>query len=163
MQAYLEQAKFQNLSSLASKSEIQDEVALESQEATHSISESDVQMQEKGILSQYAELYDRNHDFIGWIKVPNTKIDYPVMLIPSEPEYYLHWAFDKTNSQSGTPFIGAGGTVDSDCLIVYGHNMKNRTMFGELSHYQDRNFWGKNKAFTFDTLYEHREYEVLRH
>lgn len=113
------------------------------------------------ILPEYADLYERNHDFAGWLSVPNTKINYPVMLTPSEPEYYLRRSFDKETSLNGTPFIGKGGTADSDCLIIYAHNMKQGAMFGHLSHYQDQNFWNETKTFTFDSLYEHRVYEVF--
>ena len=102
-----------------------------------------------------------NNDFIGWLSIPNTKIDYPVMFTPDEPEYYLRRSFDKRDSQSGTPFIGKGGNIDSDCFIIYGHNMKNDTMFGTLDNYADEDFWRENKTFSFNTLYEYREYEVF--
>ena len=54
------------------------------------------------------------------------------MLTPNEPDYYLYRSFDKTESSSGTPFIGEGGDINSDVFIIYGHNMKNDTMFGTL-------------------------------
>ena len=109
----------------------------------------------------YQNLYEMNNDFIGWLTISNTNIDYPVMFTPDEPEYYLRRAFDKTSSQSGTPFIGENGNIDSDCLIIYGHNMKNDTMFGTLDNYADKDFWMENKIFFFNTLYEYREYEVF--
>lgn len=109
----------------------------------------------------YQNLYEMNNDFIGWLTISNTNIDYPVMFTPDEPEYYLRRAFDKTSSQSGTPFIGENGNIDSDCLIIYGHNMKNDTMFGTLDNYADKDFWMENKIIFFNTLYEYREYEVF--
>lgn len=109
----------------------------------------------------YDELYEMNSDFIGWLNIPNTNIDYPVMFTPGEPEYYLRRAFDKTSSQSGTPFIGENGNIDSDCLIIYGHNMKDDTMFGTLDKYVDRDFWKENRTFSFNTLHEYRKYEVF--
>ncbi len=112
-------------------------------------------------LKGYSVLYEQNNDFAGWLKIPNTPINYPVMYTPGEPEYYLYRAFDGTSSKSGTPFIGKDGAVDTDCLIIYGHNMKNDTMFGTLDNYIEENFWRKNKFFSFDTPYEQREYEVF--
>lgn len=156
-QAQREQSEFAQLSALLEAAETQEKI----HQPPDSASQSDVQAQEQKMIPQYAQLYERNHDFAGWLNVPHTKIDYPVMLTPAEPEYYLHRGFDQTNSRSGTPFIGADGRLDSDCLIIYGHNMKNGTMFGELQHYQEQAFWEKNQTFTFDTLYERREYEVF--
>lgn len=109
----------------------------------------------------YEELYHMNNDFIGWLSIPNTKVDYPVMYTPNEPEYYLRRGFDKTYFQSGTPFIGENCTIDSDCLIIYGHNMKNGTMFTTLENYKDKEFYEENKVFSFNTLDEYRNYEVF--
>ena len=109
----------------------------------------------------YAVLYKQNHDFAGWLTVPDTNIDYPVMYTPDDPDYYLHRAFDGSDSISGTPFVGDGGTIDSDCFIIYSHNMKNDTMFGTLDKYSDEAFFQENPTFTFTTLTETRTYEVF--
>lgn len=136
---------------------------LVSQQTVQSIEEENMPFEtnETALLPQYATLYEKNSDFVGWLKIENTEINLPVMLTIDEPEYYLHRAFDKSSSQSGTPFIGMNGSTNSDCLIIYGHNMKNKTMFGTLDYYTDRDFWTKNKSLFFDTLYEKREYEVF--
>ena len=113
------------------------------------------------ILPQYAAYYKMNPDFAGWLRLKNTKINYPVMLTPDEPEFYLKRAFDRSSSISGTPFIGVGCDTDSDCIIIHGHNMKNDTLFGTLDYYKDKSFWKKNPTVFFDTLYEKREYAIL--
>ena len=59
-----------------------------------------VPISEPSPLPQYAELAKENSDLFGWIKIEGTKVDYPVMYTPDEPEYYLHRAFDKTKSTS---------------------------------------------------------------
>lgn len=117
--------------------------------------------QEKAILSQYAELYARNSDLTGWLSIKNAGIDLPVMLTPDEPEYYLRRGFDRESTQSGTPFIGVGADEDSDCFIIHGHKMKNKTMFGTLDYYEDNEFWKDNKTISFNTLYEQRNYEIF--
>lgn len=111
--------------------------------------------------SPYTALHNQNPDFVGWLYLSNTKIDYPVMCTPDEPEYYLHRAFDGTSSSSGTPFIGAGDDIDSDCFIIYGHNMKNDSMFGTLDKFKSKEFWTENPAFSFTTTTEEREYAVF--
>ena len=63
-------------------------------------------------------LYAQNSDLVGWIRVDGTRIDYPVMQTPDNPEYYLHRDFNKEYSDSGTPFLDAnsriGGTWNWD-------------------------------------------------
>lgn len=93
----------------------------------------------------YTDLYEKNNGFAAWITIPNTNIDYPVMLTPNEPEYYLYRSFDKTESSSGTPFIGEGGDINSDVFIIYGHNMKNDTMFGTWIFMQKRSSFIKRR------------------
>lgn len=112
-------------------------------------------------FTEYAVLSEENSDFAGWLHVDNTEIDYPVMYTPDDPEYYLHRAFDTSYSQSGTPFIGENSTIDSDYMIIYGHNMKNSTMFGTLDFFAEKAFWEENPTFSFTTVTERREYEVF--
>ena len=111
--------------------------------------------------TEYYLLYEKNNDFVGWLSVDNTKINYPVVFTPDEPEYYLRRAFDKTDSIAGTPFIGESGTIDSDLFIIYGHNMKNDTMFGMLERYKKKSFWQEHPTVQFTTLTEQREYEIF--
>ena len=111
--------------------------------------------------TKYYLLHEQNPNFVGWLTMDNTAVNYPVMYTPDEPEYYLRRAFDGSYAVSGTPFIGTGATIDSDCFIIYGHNMDNGTMFGTLDHYQDPTFFKANPRFTFTTLTEKRTYEVF--
>lgn len=113
------------------------------------------------ILPQYAQLYQQNPDMVGWIKIEGTAIDYPVMHTPAAPEKYLHVNFEGAYSYPGVPFVDAACTMDSDNLLIYGHNMPNGTMFRSLMQYQQKNFWQNHPTIVFNTLYEEQEYEVL--
>ncbi len=115
---------------------------------------------EPPILSHMARLHAINPDIAAWIRVDSTKINYPVMFTPNEPQKYLRKAFDGKYSESGVPFIG-GGTLESDNIIIYGHNMKNGTMFSDLLKYERKDFWEAHKTVYLDTLYEQREYEII--
>ena len=103
-----------------------------------------------------SSLYEQNSDLIGWIQVPDTRIDYPVMQTKDDPEFYLHNDFNKEYSVSGTPFLDAGSTVlgpEEDITwnwLIYGHNMKFGTMFHDLQEFDSKEFWDKHKTFTFD-------------
>lgn len=113
------------------------------------------------ILPQYAELAQQNQEFYGWIKIDNTIVDYPVMHTPDDPEKYLHLNFDGAYSIAGTIFMDYRCSTQSDDLILYGHNMKNKTMFGSIMNYQDETYWREHQIIRFDTRYEQREYQVV--
>ncbi|MDR0357448.1 MAG: class B sortase [Clostridiales Family XIII bacterium] len=115
------------------------------------------------IAEKYRILLKRNADFVGWLRVYDTDIDYPVMQTPREQEYYLHRNFDKEYSRAGTLFAAAGGDIGrpSDVIIVYGHKMKNGSMFGKLSKVSDPDFYEGHRFIRFDTLNERRSYLIF--
>ncbi len=111
-------------------------------------------------------LYERNHDMVGWIQIEDTHVDYPVMQTVNDPEFYLHRNFKKEYSAAGTPFVDAASDMKgaSSNWIIYGHNMKNHTMFHDLVKYSDQEFYDKHRRFSFDTLksiHGDAEYEVV--
>lgn len=110
---------------------------------------------------RFAELVERNNDFIGWLSIDGTAINYPVMYTPEEPEYYLQRDFDKNSSKSGIPFIGEGCTIESDNILLYGHNMKNGTMFSDLLKFRDKEYWEQHPYISFDTLERSANYEII--
>jgi len=113
-------------------------------------------------LIAYRELYSRNNDFAGWIKIEGTRIDFPVMQTVDDPEYYLKRNFEKQYSVYGTPFIDAGCNLeDYDNLTIYGHNMKSGAMFAGLLDYVSEDFYQQHTIIQFDTLDEIGEYEIV--
>jgi len=77
-----------------------------------------------------AVLMEQNQDCLGWMYIEGAGVDYPVM--------YIRRGFDKSYSHSGVPFMDWRCTPDSDNRIIYGHNMKNNTMFSGLVNYTDK-------------------------
>ncbi|MBR4462580.1 MAG: class B sortase [Erysipelotrichaceae bacterium] len=116
---------------------------------------------ETKMLPQYIELHEMNQEFFGWISVEGTEIDYPVMYSPERPNYYLHRAFDGSYSFSGVPFVDSHCPYDGNYYLIYGHHMKNRTMFGQLTDYTNHEFYKEHQLIRFDTLFEQREYVVM--
>ena len=57
------------------------------------------------ILPEYAKLYEQNSDIVGWIRIDNTQINYPVMQSPQEPNFYLKHGFDKEYTDYGCPYM----------------------------------------------------------
>ena len=114
-----------------------------------------------GRLTRYDALYQQNNDLAGWLSFPETALDCPVMYTPEDPEKYLRMAFDGSYAISGSLFIGDGSSPDGSNVIVYGHNMKNGTMFGGLTAYAQEDYAKAHPVFRLDTLTEEREYRVI--
>ncbi len=96
-------------------------------------------------------LITENADCIGWLSINGTNISYPVMYSPSEPQKYLRRNFYGKYSQSGVPFLDGRCDIRSTNLIIYGHNMKNGTMFSDLKRYVDRDFLNAHRTVKFET------------
>lgn len=96
-------------------------------------------------------LIAENADCIGWLSVDGTNISYPVMHTPSDPQKYLRRNFYGKYSQSGVPFLDGRCDLQSTNLIIYGHNMKNGTMFSDLKKYVNREFLNTHRTVKFET------------
>ena len=86
------------------------------------------------VLFEYQPLYEINRDMVGWIQIDGTAIDYPVVQSPYENNFYLRRNFYKQNATCGTIYVREACDVNlpSDNVTVYGHNMRNGTMFADL-------------------------------
>lgn len=112
-------------------------------------------------LPDYASLAAQNPDMIGWIYIPGTDKNYPVMYTPDDPEYYLHRNFEKEYSFSGTPFVDGRNQLTDNQIIVYGHRMSNGSMFHDLLNYEDESWFQQYPTFRFDSITEKREYQII--
>lgn len=111
---------------------------------------------------KYKVLYEQNNDFIGWISVEGTNVNYPVMQSTDNPDFYLKHGFDKAYSNYGVPYLDeACATGLSNNLVIYGHNMKNGTMFHDLLKYSATGYWEEHPVIRFDTLSQLSEYQVV--
>ena len=114
------------------------------------------------VLEKYKKLYSQNKSLIGWLKIDDTNIDYPVMQTVNN-EYYLDHNYNQKYDKNGSIFL------DKDCditnpgtnMIIYGHHMKSGKMFGKLNLYSNRDYYEKHKYIQFDTIYEEGIYEVM--
>ncbi len=106
-------------------------------------------------------LQRENPELVGWLTMAGAGVDYPVMQSPARPNFYLDHNFAGEESKSGLPYIDEACDAAGVNRIVYGHNMKNGTMFGSLSRYLDADFFAANAAFTFDTASGRESYRVI--
>lgn len=123
---------------------------------------TDEQPEPKEVLAEYKNLLNKNKKLIGWLKIDDTNIDYPVMQT-SDNVYYLDHNLNQEYDKNGSIFM------DRDCdvlkpstnYIIYGHHMKNGSMFGKLDLYEDENYCKEHPYIRFDTIYEKGTYEVM--
>ena len=105
----------------------------------------------------FAELLRYNPDTVGFLTIGET-VDLPVVQRENDNEYYLTHAYSGEEAREGALFLDGANRLSDENLIVYGHNMRNGTMFGELSSFGEREFLLKNAVVRFDTLYENSLY-----
>lgn len=112
--------------------------------------------------AKYKVLYEENSDFIGWISIDGTNVNYPVMQTVDTPDFYLKHGFDKAYSNYGVPYLDEScATGLSNNLVIYGHNMKNGSMFHDLLNYSTVSYWEDHQIIRFDTLSQFNEYLVV--
>lgn len=114
------------------------------------------------ILDEYKTLYNKNKKLIGWLKIDDTIIDYPVMQT-SNNEYYLTYNFHQEYDKNGSIFMDfqCKAYPRSQNLILYGHHMKSGQMFGDLEKYTKKSYYESHSVIQFDTIYEKGTYQVM--
>lgn len=115
------------------------------------------------ILDQYAILYSMYPDVVGWIKIDGTPIDYPVMQDTTGGEYYLNHNFEGKDDNKGAPFVDADSRLKplDKNIVIYGHNTRDGSMFGNLDNYLEQKFYEKHPTISFDTIYETGTYQIV--
>jgi len=118
----------------------------------------------QGMQSKFAELYDINSDIVGWIEVPGTVIDYPVVQ-GNDNSFYLDHTFYKEENRYGAIFADVENEISENKtnqnILLYGHQMMDDSMFTELSKYRNLEFYKENPVFYFDTLYENKKWKIF--
>lgn len=133
----------------------------EREEPASEVDSSSQQEEASSRLQAYQALAEENPDLIGWVSIPGTGVDYPVLYTPQDPEYYLRRDFYGEYAVSGSIFAGEGWTPGGAHTILYGHNMDDGSMFAALLDYQEEDFAREHSTVRFDTLEEEGEYQVV--
>ncbi|MGN7312346.1 class B sortase [Alkalicoccobacillus gibsonii] len=113
-------------------------------------------------MSSFSELLSINQDMIGWIHIGNTLIDYPV-LQSSDNEYYLDRNYKEEETRAGSIFLDYRNdmTANPKHTILYGHRMKDASMFSGLTKFMEEDFFRDPPTMYFDTLFEQYDLEVF--
>ncbi len=114
------------------------------------------------ILPEYALVHQKNQRLIGWVKIDDTVVDYPVMQTVNN-EYYLDHNFNQEEDRNGCIFMDYQCDVVRGCdnIILYGHHMKSGKMFGTLNKYSKKSYYEEHPVVQFDTIYEKGTYQVM--
>jgi len=117
---------------------------------------------EPRVQPSFLSLLDQNPDMVGWLKIEDTPIDYPIVQT-SDNEYYLHHNYKREASKAGNLFMDFrnGFIVPSRHTILYGHQMKDGTQFGQLNKFADPDFFQSHRFIQYDTLYKTYKMEVF--
>ena len=136
--------------------------ALPSEDSGPQFTLDDTTAEPKEVLEEFKTLLNKNQKLIGWLKIADTNIDYPVMQT-SDNEYYLDHNLNQEYDKNGSIFM------DKDCdvltpstnYILYGHHMKSGQMFGNLDKYSKESYYKEHPIIEFDTIYEKGVYQVM--
>lgn len=116
------------------------------------------------IAPEFTEAHSINSDVVGFLHIPaKTVDDIELFVVQRDNEYYLTHDFFGEEKKSGALFLDQANEIwpQDQHLIIYGHNMKNGTMFARLPRYKSIEYAYNNPFVYFDTLYEKGAYVVL--
>lgn len=109
---------------------------------------------------KYTRLKEINEDYAFWIYIPNTNVNYPVVMSENNEEY-LHKNFKGEGNNGGSIFVDSRNTLEDDNIVIHGHNMKDKSMFGTLSEFLDSEFLKSNNKIYLYFENEVLEYEIF--
>lgn len=111
----------------------------------------------------FDELLKQNPDVVGWITIDGTQIDYPILQADDNVQYLTRNYFQQ-ESRAGSIYLDYRNDIqlhDERNIVVYGHRMKDGSMFQHLTKFLDKDFFDTHRTFEFDTLYDSYEAEIF--
>ena len=116
-----------------------------------------------GTLEKFGRLYEENSDIRGWINIPGTGVNYPVVQSVAPDNFYTQRDFTKTANKYGAPYFDFNNGIyrDTGNLIVYGANYGDGAMFSELNNYQRPEYYIANNLIELDTLQDEMKWQVF--
>lgn len=120
------------------------------------------ELKEGEIRQQFTELQNVNTDIVGWISIEDTQLNYPILQSINN-EDYLNQNYKGESSMAGSVFMDYRIDIASYSpnTILYGHRMKDGSMFDGLNKFLDKDFFDNHKVVKFDTLYESYDAEIF--
>lgn len=141
-----------------------------SEKAINTIKKENIKKNSVNIPINFEAAWKVNQDIIAWIKIPNTKIDYPILQNPDEDNYYLHRNIERVKSIiPGSIYINLNNNANltDNNTIIYGHNFRmsgkdsKNSMFCDLEKYYDKTFFEENQEIIIYTPKHIYTYEIF--
>ena len=129
---------------------------------TIEIDEKKVTKESSKKMLQVRSLKQENQDIIGFLEIENTNISYPVVQ-GKDNEFYMTHNYKKEKSKNGAIFLDKNydWNIESNNLLIYGHNLNNGTMFQELLKYENEDYYKEHPIILFTTEDEEKKYEII--
>ncbi|MBE6732553.1 MAG: class B sortase [Ruminococcaceae bacterium] len=132
---------------------------------TNQSKNSSIASNEESLLQNpidFKALKESNNEVVGWIQIPNTVIDYPILQsgADTDEDFYLSRNLEKEKSTKGSIYIQKINSMDftDENTLIYGHNMRNGSMFGSLKKFRNADFFNEN-----DTIYIYTDKQILKY
>lgn len=126
---------------------------------------TDAQEQSKTVIPiDFKKLQEKNSDIYAWIEIPDTKVDYPILQSTTDPEdYYLDHTVERTSGLPGSIYTRMTDPKDFSGVntVIYGHNMKDGSMFKGLHKYEDKSYFDSHPYVTIYTPEKKLTYEIF--
>ena len=130
------------------------------EEATNTVENVDNNKNTNDYKVDFDKLKKQNKDTVAWLKVNNTEINYPVVQA-KDNSYYINHNFNKKYNQAGWVFVDYKNKLDGTDknIVIYGHNMKNNSMFGSLPDVLSKKWYNNKDNYIIDFVIEEKEYK----
>lgn len=111
----------------------------------------------------FEELYQINEDIYAWIEIPDTLVDYPIVQNSDDDTYYLNHTIEGAEGYPGSIYTESYNSTDfeDENTVIYGHNMKDGSMFGNLKKYMDGKYMSEHPYIYIYTPDHIRKYEIF--
>lgn len=145
------QKRFENLLAEATQTESELVLETESEIETETQQEQDIftylGIEKPDKNFNWDVLWEENEHIYAWIYIPGTNVDYPILQHPTDNTYYLNYNLDGSKGYPGCIYTENMNSKDfSDCnTLIYGHNMKNGTMFADLHDFEKKEFFNEHR------------------
>lgn len=159
-----QEAVLQEQENFAESEKAADELEEQEEEPEEKMPEEEIPEEEPvEIPIDFAALQEQNPDVYAWITIPNTNVDYPILQSAEDNSYYLTHTIDYEVATAGAIYTENYNHKDFEDpnTVIYGHNMKNGSMFRTLHNYEDRSFFDENREVLIYTPDAIRHYEIF--
>lgn len=160
MDAKKAQAEYERLAALELEQNTE-EIETETVPEEDTLTQLGIEVPEKN--PDWAALKEENADIYAWIYIPGTQVDYPILQDEETADYYLNHNIDGSEGYPGCIYSQKPNAKDftDPMTVLYGHNMKNGTMFGSLHEYEDNAFFEENRYIYIYTEEKTLVYDIM--